>query len=969
MKKILLILFLSWIFAELFGQYTSWPKQYSKVYFTDSCGYRYPLILLGATSGYTTIMTDNTAGGIIVIPASASIDTLSTKAYARSVGGEGGSGMIYPETGIAVSTGSAWGASVTNNSTNWNTAYTDRLKWDGGATGLTAATGRTSLGGTTVGQAVFTSTNPSAITFLRGNADNSINWLSAADFKTALSLQNVTNESKATMFTSPTFTGTTTIASPFTLGSTSVISTGTQLNYLSGTTGITGTGKIVLDASPILSGHPTIEGVTSTGAAGTGNMVFSVGPELTGTVTLPATTSIGDVSSTEIGYVNNVTSAIQTQINAKAPTASPTFTGTVTIPSPFTLGATPVTTTGTKLNYLTSATGTTGTTSSNIVFSAGPTLTGHPTIEGVTSTGATGTGNLVFSASPVFTTPNIGTATGSITGNAATVTTNANLTGVVTSVGNATSFAASPTFTGTVTIPSPFTLDATSVTTTPAQLNYLNAATGTTGTTSSNLVFSEAPTINDANLTGNTTIANDVDFPDALFAQQEIYNVKDYGAVGDGVTDDTEEIQAAIDAISLLSYRGTVFIPSGVYLISDTLVIKANSLTLRGSGYESVLYNNTANMPTIKIQDVNQITIKDLYIKGNGGAYGAGGTNDEGILLDHARYSWFEKLWIQYNGSHGIKSINGCWGNKIINCYIVNNLLDGIHFVGDDTQENSGQNGNATMLKNNVISVNGNDGVEWAGSTGLDMTGNILESNIASGLKLGSRDAVGIATMGANIKGNYFEQNDSSQIKIIVKSTGSLSVYSVEISGNSFISTSTTGDDALITQIAYPGAFSFGLSNTLIGRNQFSMTGATLDYYVKLASSSPTVSIDLSGAFWNYDYISLAGSGTIIYDGQPMPKPRAAAITAADGITSALIHAVIYVNISGAIDITADPQIVNGFTGQTILIIGDDSHTLTLDDGAGLQLAGGASCVLGVNDMIKLIYVNDDWVEMWRVDN
>ena len=28
----------------------------------------------------------------------------------------------------------------------WNTASTDRLKWDGGATGLTASTGRTSLG-------------------------------------------------------------------------------------------------------------------------------------------------------------------------------------------------------------------------------------------------------------------------------------------------------------------------------------------------------------------------------------------------------------------------------------------------------------------------------------------------------------------------------------------------------------------------------------------------------------------------------------------------------------------------------------------------------------------------------------------------------------------------------------------------------------------------------------------------------
>lgn len=37
-------------------------------------------------------------------------------------------------------------------------------------------------------------------------------------------------------------------------------------------------------------------------------------------------------TDTELGYVNGVTSAIQTQINAKAPLASPTFTGTVTTP-------------------------------------------------------------------------------------------------------------------------------------------------------------------------------------------------------------------------------------------------------------------------------------------------------------------------------------------------------------------------------------------------------------------------------------------------------------------------------------------------------------------------------------------------------------------------------------------------------------------------------------------------------------
>lgn len=41
-------------------------------------------------------------------------------------------------------------------------------------------------------------------------------------------------------------------------------------------------------------------------------------PTFTGTVVLPSTTSIGTVSSTEIGYLDSVTSAIQTQLNNRA---------------------------------------------------------------------------------------------------------------------------------------------------------------------------------------------------------------------------------------------------------------------------------------------------------------------------------------------------------------------------------------------------------------------------------------------------------------------------------------------------------------------------------------------------------------------------------------------------------------------------------------------------------------------------
>jgi len=87
---------------------------------------------------------------------------------------------------LAVTLTAGYSIPTTASQTTWDTAYTDRNKWDGGATGLTAATGRTSLGGTTVGQNVFTLVNPSAITFPRFNADNTVSALDAATFRTAI---------------------------------------------------------------------------------------------------------------------------------------------------------------------------------------------------------------------------------------------------------------------------------------------------------------------------------------------------------------------------------------------------------------------------------------------------------------------------------------------------------------------------------------------------------------------------------------------------------------------------------------------------------------------------------------------------------------------------------------------------------------------------------------------------------------
>ena len=64
-------------------------------------------------------------------------------------------------------------------------------------------------------------------------------------------------------------------------------------------------------------------------------------------------------------------------------------------------------------------------------------------------------------------------------------------------------------------------------------------------------------------------------------------NVKDFGAIGDGVTDDS---QAFLDAIAATS-DGAIFIPAGRYKITKVLRIEKSRLVLRGAGRdETVLF-------------------------------------------------------------------------------------------------------------------------------------------------------------------------------------------------------------------------------------------------------------------------------------------------------------------------------------------------------------------------------------------
>lgn len=178
---------------------------------------------------------------------------------------------------------------------------------NGGTGATTAATARTNLGATTVGSNLFTLTNPSAITFLRVNADNTVSVLDAATFRTAIGAGTgngtVTSVSASGGTTGLTFSG-----SPITASGTLTLS-GT-LALANGGTGATTQSSAANNILPSQSGNAgrflTTDGTNVSWAviSGSGtvtNVSITGTTDITGSVANPTTTPALSLSLTNSG--------------------------------------------------------------------------------------------------------------------------------------------------------------------------------------------------------------------------------------------------------------------------------------------------------------------------------------------------------------------------------------------------------------------------------------------------------------------------------------------------------------------------------------------------------------------------------------------------------------------------------------------------------------------------------------------
>lgn len=267
----------------------------------------------------------------------------------------------------------------------------------------------------------------------------------------------------------------------------------------------------------------------------------------------------------------------------------------------------------------------------------------------------------------------------------------------------------------------------------------------------------------------------------------DLVSVKDFGVVGDGVTDDTAAFQAAIDS------KKSLYIPDGIYLISSTLNITAtDSLCIAGNNFGHVNDQTTGSVikftgsasPAIRVQ---------------GGAIGA---KISGLFLD-----------IQDSSSDGF-DFGGAWYLKLQDC-VVRNARYGVYLHYDTPDYFSGvaeltscyfskcTNGVKTSKVDiNVVKVDnctffdGVNGVLIGDSGSASSVRNFIVRD--SLFEANTGYDVGVVAGGAQqllVDGNYFEENTASALARVYVTDDVLSPRSsaVSITNNTF-SKDTTGD-------------------------------------------------------------------------------------------------------------------------------------------------------------------------------
>lgn len=231
---------------------------------------------------------------------------------------------------------------------------------------------------------------------------------------------------------------------------------------------------------------------------------------------------------------------------------------------------------------------------------------------------------------------------------------------------------------------------------------------------------------------------------------RDTISVKDFGAVGDGTTNDTDAFAAAATYINSLG-GGTLHIPSGTYIVG-----KQEFAGVSGLGYsyrgQKVLYFQGCTKPLRIVGDGAIIKIASGLKYGSfdpvtGNAYIPGSlpftnSNYRASVVNSAVITILqctapvEIVGLEIDGNSSNFTLGGEWGDTgyqidssgissvasnnvtIRNCYVHHNALDGI-YISAPTATSESSESSPHLLENIVSTYNARQGLSIVGGKGI----------------------------------------------------------------------------------------------------------------------------------------------------------------------------------------------------------------------------------------------------------
>ena len=328
-------------------------------------------------------------------------------------------------------------------------------------------------------------------------------------------------------------------------------------------------------------------------------------------------------------------------------------------------------------------------------------------------------------------------------------------------------------------------------------------------------------------------------------------NVLDYGAVGNGIADDTTALQAAINAAHTASKP--VYLPAGTYKVIDSLVLYDNAVVF-GDGFRITTITGTlANKSILRTQygetpSYTQRTtgwnLRDFAINANSAS------TSTGLNCGNVGYSSLSNLYIS-NASIGLFCSQRTYylfsyGLQVQNCSVCLDLQSdggGNHFV----------NSNFGFLVSGVYIRQG----------GWDFTGGVIDTGTvgaAACIDVGIDGGAGDASM--NLANIYVEAVDSATAAInFYGNTVNSSVFGLQRRNSvGSVSYSALCDKTQITNISQTGQFNYQLRSIQMQMGSDINTGV-VDLYLESQGNQLNVKNNTNTA---YGYL---GANAFLPDG------------------------------------------------------------------------------------------------------